>query len=81
MDLSLSRRVQRFPSYPVERKARLIFFLFPCYIPTKESSGVHFLDIGNATLGKDTLGVPEKSSVYIQGNPSVSFHSRPERTI
>ncbi len=48
---------------------------------TEESSGAHILDIGSTTLGDDTFGVPERSSVQIQGNPSGPFHSRPERFV
>jgi hypothetical protein len=72
-----SGRIQRFPSDPVERKARRIFCLVSRQIPTEKSSGAHFPAIEGATLGEDTFGVPERSSDQIQGNPSDPFHSRP----
>jgi hypothetical protein len=55
IDLSLSGRVHRFPSDPVERRARRIFCLVPRQIPMEESSGAHFPDIESATLGEDTF--------------------------
>ena len=81
IDLSHPRRVQRFPSDPVERKERCIFFLIPHQIPTKGSFQAHFPDIGSATLGEDTFGVLEQSSVQIRGNPSDPFHSKPRRSV
>jgi hypothetical protein len=46
IDLSHPRRIPRFPSDPFERKARRIFCLVPRQIPTEESSGAHFLNLG-----------------------------------
>jgi hypothetical protein len=70
-------------SPPTQLRGRpgCIFFLVSRQIPTEESSGVHFPDIGSATLGEDTFGVPERSSDQIQGNPSDPFHSRPGRSV
>jgi hypothetical protein len=45
VDLSHPGRILRFPSDPFERKARCIFCLVPHHILTKESTGVHFLDL------------------------------------
>jgi hypothetical protein len=81
IDLSLSGRVKRFPSNPVERKVRHIFFLVRRHIMMEESSGAHFLDIGSVTLTKDTFEVPKRSSVQIRVNPSDPFHSRPGRSV
>jgi hypothetical protein len=58
IDLSHPGRVQRFPSNPVERKARHIFFLVPRQIPTEESSGVHFRTLGVCHLGRTHSGFP-----------------------
>jgi hypothetical protein len=79
--LSLSGRVHRFHSDPIERKARRIFCLVPHQILMEGSSGAHFPDIGSAALGEDTFKIPEGSSVRIQGNPSDPFPSGPRRSV
>jgi hypothetical protein len=81
IDLSQPRRIQRFPSDPVEKKARHIYCPVSRQIPTEESSGAHFPTVEVVTLGEDTFGVPERSSNLIQGNPSDPFHSRPGRSV
>jgi hypothetical protein len=63
IDLSHPGRVQRFPSDPVERKARHIFCLVPRQIPTEESSGAHFPDLGVRHFWRTHSGFPSDHQI------------------
>jgi hypothetical protein len=72
IDLSHPGRVQRFPSDPVERKARPIFFLVPRQIPTEESSRAHFPDLGVRHFGRTHSGF--SSDHQIRSRETLSTH-------
>jgi hypothetical protein len=71
IDLSHPGRILRFPSDPFERKARRIFFLVPRQIPTEESSGVHFPDLGVRHFWRIHSGFPsEHQAIFRETLPT-----------
>jgi hypothetical protein len=73
IDLSHPGRVQRFPSNPVERKERHIFFLVPRQILMEESSGVHFLDLEVRHFWRTHSGFPSEHQIILRETLSTHF--------
>jgi hypothetical protein len=63
VDLSHPGGVQRFPFDPVERKARRIFRPVPHQIPTKESFGAHFPNLGVRHFWRTHSGFPSNHQI------------------
>jgi hypothetical protein len=71
--LSHIERIQGFPSDPVERRERCIYFLVSHQILMDKSSWAHYSAIEGAIVGENTFWIPEISSDQIQRNPSNPF--------